>query len=141
MASGTPRAELRALLQGVVLLAEDMPDTRALVVRHLERLGLTVLQAENGEQAIEAALSKRPDVVLMDMDMPVVAGSEATRTLRMCGFSAPILALTAHKGEEERTRALAAGCNSIVEKPMTRASLLAALSEALAPSAAASAKQ
>jgi signal transduction histidine kinase/CheY-like chemotaxis protein len=141
VASGTPRAELRALLQGVVLLAEDMPDTRALVVRHLERLGLTVLQAENGEQAIEAALSKRPDVVLMDMDMPVVAGSEATRTLRMCGFSAPILALTAHKGEEERTRALAAGCNSIVEKPMTRASLLAALSEALAPSAAASAKQ
>ena len=73
--------------------------------------------------------------------VPVVAGSEATRTLRMCGFSAPILALTAHKGEEERTRALAAGCNSIVEKPMTRASLLAALSEALAPSAAASAKQ
>ena len=128
--------EPRAVLQGLVLVAEDMPDTRALVVRHLERLGLTVLQAENGEQAIEMALAKRPDVVLMDMDMPVVAGSEATRTLRMCGYSAPILALTAHKSEEERTRALAAGCNSIVEKPMTRASLLTALSAALAPNAA-----
>lgn len=135
-ASATPQAEPRAVLQGLVLIAEDMPDTRALVARHLERLGLTVLQAENGEQAIEVALAKRPDVVLMDMDMPLVAGSEATRTLRMCGFSAPILALTAHKSDEERTRALAAGCNSIVEKPMTRASLLTALSAALAPNAA-----
>ena len=67
------------------------------------------------------------------MDMPVVAGSEATRTLRMCGFSAPVLALTAHKSESERVKALAAGCNSVVEKPMTRASLLTALSAALAP--------
>ena len=103
------------------------------MVRHLENLGLTVLQAENGEQAIEIALARRPDVVLMDMDMPVVAGSEATRTLRMCGFSAPVLALTAHKSESERVKALAAGCNSVVEKPMTRASLLTALSAALAP--------
>lgn len=121
------------LLQGVVLVAEDMTDTRALVVRHLEQLGLTVLQVENGEQAIEMALSKRPDVVLMDMDMPLIAGFEATRTLRMCGFSAPVLALTAHKGLDEQTRALAAGCNSIIEKPLTRVSLLTALSAALAP--------
>ncbi len=124
---------VRNVLQGVVLLAEDKPDTRALVVRLLEQLGLTVLQAENGEQAIEIALSRRPDFVLMDMDMPVVAGEEATRTLRMCGFSAPVLALTAHKGEAERLRALAAGCNGVVEKPLTRASLLVALSTELAP--------
>ncbi len=94
------------------------------------------MQAENGEQAIEIALARRPDVVLMDMDMPVVAGGEATRTLRMCGFSAPVLALTAHKSEAERVKALAAGCNSVVEKPMTRASLLTALSAALAPNLA-----
>jgi two-component system, sensor histidine kinase len=118
-----------------VLVAEDMPDTRALVVLHLEQLGLSVLQAENGEQAIEIALAKRPDVVLMDMDMPVVAGAEATRTLRMCGFSAPVLALTAHKGEEQRLRALAAGCNGVIEKPLTRSSLLVPLSTALAPTA------
>ena len=124
---------VRNVLHGVVLVAEDMPDTRALVVRHLEQLGLTVLQAENGEQAIAIALAKRPDVVLMDMDMPTVAGGEATRTLRMCGFSAPILALTAHKSAEEHSKALAAGCNSVVDKPMTRASLLTALSVALAP--------
>ncbi|HTE15082.1 MAG TPA: CHASE2 domain-containing protein, partial [Burkholderiales bacterium] len=123
------------VLQGTVLVAEDMPDTRALVVRHLEQLGLTVLQAENGEQAIEIALAKRPDVVLMDMDMPVVAGAEATRTLRMCGFSAPVLALTAHKSEEQRLRALAAGCNGLIDKPLTRSSLLVPLSTALAPTA------
>jgi signal transduction histidine kinase/CheY-like chemotaxis protein len=132
-ASQRAAESVRNVLQGTVLVAEDMPDTRALVVRHLEQLGLTVLQAVNGEQAIEIALAKRPDVVLMDMEMPVVAGPEATRTLRMCGFSAPVLALTAHKGEDGRLRALAAGCNSVVEKPLTRSSLLTALSTALAP--------
>ncbi len=126
---------VRNVLHGTVLVAEDMPDTRALVVRHLEQLGLTVLQAENGEQAIEIALAKRPDVVLMDMDMPVVAGAEATRTLRMCGFSAPVLALTAQKGEAERLLALAAGCNGLIEKPLTRSSLLVPLATALAPKA------
>jgi two-component system, sensor histidine kinase len=130
-----PRGDetVRNVLHGMVLVAEDMPDTRALVVRHLEQLGLTVLQAENGEQAIEIALAKRPDVVLMDMEMPVVAGGEATRTLRMCGFSAPILALTARKDEEGRLRALASGCNGLIEKPLTRSSLLVPLAAALAP--------
>ena len=123
------------ILQGTVLLAEDMPDTRALLTRYLERFGLTVLQAENGEQAIEIALSQRPDVVLMDLEMPAVAGTEATRSLRMCGFSAPVLAITAYKREEDRQRALAAGCNDVIVKPVTRATLLAALSTALAPSA------
>jgi signal transduction histidine kinase/CheY-like chemotaxis protein len=132
-ASPKSAESVRNVLHGTVLVAEDMPDTLALVVRHLEQLGLTVFQAVNGEQAIEIALAKRPDVVLMDMEMPIVAGAEATRTLRMCGFSAPVLALTAQKGETSRLRALAAGCNSVVEKPLTRSSLLAALSTALAP--------
>ncbi|MBM3344116.1 MAG: response regulator [Betaproteobacteria bacterium] len=123
------------VLHGTVLVAEDMPDTRLLVARHLEQFGLNVLQAENGEQAIAIALSKRPDVILMDMDMPIVGGAEATRTLRMCGFSAPIWALTAHKSDAERLKALAAGCNGLIEKPLTRASLLVPLSTALAPGA------
>jgi CheY-like chemotaxis protein len=120
------------LLRGTVLVAEDMADIRALVVRHLKRLGLTVLEAENGKQAVDIALSQRPDAVLMDMEMPVVAGAEATRTLRQCGYSNPILALTAHKGEEERRIALAAGCNTVLAKPLTRGSLQVALAAALA---------
>jgi signal transduction histidine kinase len=75
-------------LSGVALLAEDRPDVRALFTRQLEQLGLTVLQADDGKKAIEMALAQRPDVVLMDMEMPLVAGAEATRTLRMCGFRA-----------------------------------------------------
>ncbi len=121
-----------AALQGTVLVAEDMPDIRALVTMHLKRLGLSVLECENGEQAIEMALSQRPDAVLMDMDMPLIGGAEATRTLRMCGYSAPILALTAHKGDEERRLALAAGCNAVLDKPLTRGSLQVALASALA---------
>jgi CheY-like chemotaxis protein len=105
------------------------------VVQYLEQFGLTVLQAENGERAIEIALAQRPDVVLMDMELPVVAGLEATRTLRMCGFSAPVLALTAHKGEQYRLLALGAGCTGLIEKPLTRSSLLVPLSAALAPTA------
>ncbi len=131
------RESAATALQGRVLLAEDMPDTRALVERHLTHLGLTVLQAENGEQAIEMTLRERPDVVLMDMDMPIIGGVEATRTLRMCGFSAPVLALTAHKSEHDRNAALGAGCNGVIEKPLTRASLHIALAAALAPRATA----
>ncbi len=121
-----------ATLHGTVLVAEDMPDIRALIVRQLKGLGLTVLESENGEQAIEAALYQRPDAVLMDMDMPVIGGAEATRTLRQCGYSRPILALTAHKGADERRLALASGCNAVVDKPLTRASLQVALASALA---------
>ncbi len=128
-----PASEAAAApLSGTVLVAEDMADIRALVVRHLKRLGLVVLEAENGEQAVEITLSKRPDAVLMDMEMPVIPGAEATRTLRLCGYSAPILALTAHKGEDERRFALAAGCNAVLEKPLTRGSLQVALASALA---------
>jgi CheY-like chemotaxis protein len=129
----SPRAESAPVLKGTVLVAEDMADTRALVVQYLEQFGLKVLQAEDGEKAIEMALAQRPDVVLMDMELPVVAGVEATRTLRMCGFSAPVLALTAHKGEAYRLLALGAGCNGLIEKPLTRSSLLVPLSAALAP--------
>lgn len=123
---------VEAGMQGKVLVAEDMPDIRALIVRHLERLGLTALECENGEQAVWKTLAERPDAVLMDMDMPVIPGAEATRTLRLCGYSAPIIALTAHKGEDERKTALAAGCNAVMDKPLTRSSLQVALQSALA---------
>lgn len=121
-----------AALRGTVLVAEDMPDIRALIVRDLQGLGLTVLVAENGEQAIESALYRLPDAVLMDMDMPVIAGGEATRTLLQCGYIRPILAHTAHKGDDQRRLALASGCNAVVDKPLTRASLQVALASALA---------
>jgi len=102
----------------------------------LELQGHRVTVAQNGCEASLLASQEAFDVCLMDLDMPVIGGDEATRTLRMCGFSAPILALTAHRNEGERLRALAAGCNSVIEKPLTRSSLLVALSAALAPNVA-----
>jgi len=121
---------------GTVLVVDDTEDLRMLIVHHLKRFGVTALVAENGAQAVEIALAKRPDAILMDMEMPVMGGVDAARELRAKGFTAPIIALTAHKGEAEQQRALAAGCNAVLEKPMSRANLQGALEWALAPKTA-----
>ena len=118
-------------LYGKVLLAEDTDDLRALAVLHLKRLGLTVIEAVNGQEAVDRGLGDNPDVILMDLEMPVLHGLEAIRTLRARGFSGPILAMTAHTGAEERAQALAAGCNDMLSKPVSRANLRAALDGAL----------
>lgn len=75
-----------------------------------------------------------PDVVLMDMEMPVLHGLEAVKMLRGAGFGRPILAMTAHGGEPHRTLALAAGCNDVLAKPVSQATLRAALDSALSAS-------
>ena len=77
-----------------VLVAEDNEDIRELVVHQLRRMGVEVLQAGNGRQAIDLALAEQPALVLMDMDMPVMSGFEAVAQLRLCGYTKPILALT-----------------------------------------------
>ena len=118
-------------LHGKVLLAEDTDDLRALAVLHLKRLGLTVIEAVNGQEAVDRGLSDNPDVILMDLEMPVLHGLEAVRTLRARGFGGPILAMTAHTGAEQRAQALAAGCNDMLSKPVSRVNLRAALDGAL----------
>ena len=118
-------------LHGTVLVAEDASDLRALAVMHLKRLGLTVLQAANGREAIDVALAGQPDAILMDLEMPVMNGLDAVKHLRELGFSSPILATTAHSGEPHRTHALAAGCNDMLSKPISFAVLRAALDGAM----------
>ncbi|MFY8275535.1 ATP-binding protein [Pseudoalteromonas sp. SSDWG2] len=83
-------------LQGTVLLAEDHPDNRRLIERMLHALGLTVHCAANGEQAVELALAHHPDLILMDIQMPVLDGIGALELLRKSGFANPIIALTAN---------------------------------------------
>ena len=119
------------LMNGVVMIAEDADDLRGLAVIYLKRFGLSVLQAKNGREAVDLALEHVPDVVLMDMEMPVLHGLEAVRELRGAGFGRPILAMTAHGGEPHRTLALAAGCNDVLPKPVSQAVLRAALDSAL----------
>ena len=122
-------------LRGTVLVAEDAADLRALSVIYLKRLGLTVIEAANGQEAVDLAIEHRPDAILMDIEMPVLDGLQAAKLLREQGYSRPILATTAHAGEPHRTLALAAGCNELLSKPISYAVLRAALDGAMsAPS-------
>jgi CheY-like chemotaxis protein len=101
-----------------VLVAEDNEDIRELVVHQLRRMGVHVLQADNGQKALDLALAEQPALVLMDMDMPVMTGFEAVAQLRLRGYTKPIYALTGHKEGPEAERALASGCNALLGKPI-----------------------
>ncbi|MCC5851482.1 MAG: response regulator [Alkalimonas sp.] len=106
------------VLQGQVLVVDDVADIRLLVADLLEQSGLTVTQAENGEQATQLAQQQRYDLILMDMNMPVLDGAEATRRLRQVGLQLPILALTADVLPEDKAVFLQAGCNEVLTKPI-----------------------
>ena len=119
-------------LSGRVLLAEDGADVRLLVGLVLEQFGLQVDQAENGciayEMAVQSLAEERPyELILMDIQMPVLDGCEATRRLRRDGWQGPIVALTAHVLSTDRQRCLEAGCDDYLPKPMTTESLFDAV--------------
>jgi signal transduction histidine kinase/DNA-binding response OmpR family regulator len=113
-----------------VLLAEDGADNRRLITRILTLSGVDVRIAENGQCALEiveaAQAAGTPfDLVLMDMQMPVLDGYGAVQELRRRGYTIPIIALTAHALAEERARCLEAGCDDFATKPIDRSRLLA----------------
>jgi len=116
-------------LQGRILLAEDNPDNQRLISLILQRAGARVVVAPDGKAAIDqaqAALQQdRPfDVILMDMQMPITDGFEATRTLRASGYTGAIIALTASAMPSDRQKCLEAGCDAFAPKPISRAELL-----------------
>ncbi len=125
------REEVR--LDGVrVLLIEDGPDNQLLISRILRKVGAQVDVQGNGKLGVEAFCAadgqqSAHDIILKDMQMPVMNGYDATRQLRREGHKVPIIAVTAHALIEEEVKCIDAGCDLVEKKPIRRQSLLAAI--------------
>lgn len=104
----------------LVLVVEDFEDNRFMMRRLLEMSGYRVVEAVNGNQAVEAAASEQPDIILMDLSLPQLDGLAATRRIREQQGSrrVPIVAVSAHDSADFHAEALAAGCNEYVTKPI-----------------------
>jgi CheY-like chemotaxis protein len=109
-----------------LLLIEDNDLNRDALGRLLARQGFKVLSARDGAEGVELALQERPDLILMDLGLPLIDGHEATRLLRATPATAgiPVIALTAHAMETDRESALAAGCDDFETKPVVVARLV-----------------
>ncbi len=117
-------------IPGSVLLVEDGEANRKMLGLIMRRAGATVVTAENGQIGVELASNQHFDVIVMDMQMPVMDGYTATRTLRENGFTVPIIALTAHAMRGDEKRCLDAGCSNYLTKPVESEDLLAAIAKA-----------
>jgi two-component system cell cycle response regulator DivK len=109
-----------------ILLVEDNEMNRDMLSRRLNRRGFDVVIATDGQQGIDKARAENPDVILMDMSLPVVDGWEATRTIKASEDtrSIPIIALTAHAMAGDKEKSLAAGCDDYDTKPIELPRLL-----------------
>jgi CheY-like chemotaxis protein len=110
-----------------ILYVEDNEDNVYMLVRRLKRHGFEVLVAPDGEQGVALAQSEHPDLIVMDLNMPVLDGWEATRRLKGAPETEaiPIIALSAHAMTGDRERALEAGCDDYDTKPVRIDSLMA----------------
>jgi len=117
-----------------ILLVEDNEMNRDMLSRRLVRAGYEVTVAEDGERGVEMATSDRPDLILMDMSLPVIDGWEATRRIKATPElrKIPIIALTAHAMATDRAKALEAGCDDYDTKPIELQRLLGKVQRLLA---------
>ena len=124
--------QLLSLSGANILLVEDGDTNRKLIGLMLRRVGVQVTTAENGQVVAELAMKHPFDLILMDMQMPVMDGYIATALLRQQGIAIPIIALTAHAMKGDEDKCLAAGCSAYVTKPVDADALVETVAEMLA---------
>lgn len=117
-----------------VLLVEDNELNREMLARRLQRKGFVTILAVDGAQGAALAVSEQPDVILMDLSLPVLDGREATRRIKANPGTRhiPVIALTAHAMENDREKALASGCDDYDTKPIELDRLLAKMAHQMA---------
>jgi len=122
-----------------ILIVEDQEDNRMIVRDVLSSAGYDLIEAVNGEDGVKLAHSERPDLILMDIQLPIIDGYEATRQIKGSTVlkSIPIIAVTSYALSGDQAKARAAGCDGYVSKPFSPRELLARVREYL-PDAAAS---
>ena len=120
-----------------ILLVEDNEMNRDMLSRRLVRNGYEVFLAMDGQQGAEMALSKQPDLILMDMSLPVIDGWEATRRIKANDATRriPVIALTAHAMAGDREKAMEVGCEDYDTKPVEMSRLLGKIAALLVPKA------
>ena len=116
-----------------ILVIEDNPDNMTLIVDVLLSLDYEVLQAADGEKGVELARTERPDLILMDLSLPRLDGWTATRNIKAdeATTAIPVVALTAHAMVGDRERALEAGCDDYISKPIDLQELVTKLTQYL----------
>ena len=102
---------------GKILLVDDDPDNIYIFAHILEKAGYNVVKAKNGLEAVKLVETESPDLILMDMQLPIMSGYEATEKIRNL-VNVPIIALTAHAMPSDRDKALKAGCMDYISKPI-----------------------
>jgi two-component system CheB/CheR fusion protein len=131
--SDSAKVAVEMRLSGIrVLLVDDFEDNQKLIRLMLENVGAQVEVANDGADGVKKALAGHFDIVLMDIQMPVMTGYEATATLRVKGYSQPIVALTAHAMKGELERCIASGCDGYIAKPITKEQLILSIEQHLA---------
>jgi two-component system, cell cycle response regulator DivK len=121
-----------------ILLVEDNEMNRDMLSRRLARNGYEVCLAMDGQQGADMAVSERPDLILMDLSLPVIDGWEATRRIKANDATRgiPVIALTAHAMAGDREKAMEVGCEDYDTKPIEMSRLLGKIAVLLAPKAA-----
>ena len=127
-AAALPKDDM-ALDKAKILVIDDSEDNRFLITSILQTIGAETFEAENGETGSAMALNNEYDVILMDLQMPVMDGREATTALRKHGLKTPIIALTAHALKDERNKALSEGFNEYLTKPINREMLVSTINK------------